>query len=1197
MDFLESETIDADMRPSATAVLPTCSVGDTLSGRYRLDEELGRGGMGIVYRAWDVELERPVAVKVMATHLEADDARERLLREARAAAALSHPHVVAVHDVGVHEGMPYFVMELVEGPSLKQCKPESLEEIVALALQICDALVHAHQHGLVHRDLKPANILLSGAPRKPAVKIVDLGLAVRERGVRITRAGGITGTVAYMAPEQALGREVDARTDLYALGVMLYELTTGRLPFDGDNALAVLSQHLHAPVVPPRTYRADLPEHLEAAILRLLAKNPDDRFASAAEVAEVLASDPGAASAPAAVSGALGGLVRGRLVGRDVELAVLRRAWSAAAAGRGGLVLVSGEPGSGKSRLARELVDYARITGGSVLRGGCYELEAATPYLPFIEALRTWVHESSDDELRAAAGSAGAELARLAPELESRIGPFPEGPELSAAEQRLRLFDGVARCLINLARPKGMLLFVDDLQWADQASLSLLHYLVRVVDRERVLVLGCYRETDLDRSHPLAEALDSWNRERAATRVHLRRLDAAATAAMLKVLLGQSEVSDDLAASIHRETEGNPFFIEEIVKTLVDEGQIVCEIGGWCRRDSSELVLPQGVKAAIGRRLDHLSERTTEVLRTAAILGKSFEFSELAAVSDRSEDELLDAVDEAVAAQLLEAAAGETVAFTHDKIREVLYHELNPIRRRRLHYRVANALEALREQGGRVAVEDLAHHAMEGGCLERGFEYAMQAAADAASLYAYGDSLRLYERARECAEASDRADQLPRIDAAMGEVYALKGEPLAAAEYYERALAATTDPTESVRLKCLVGECYVVVGDRRALAYVAEARAALDPETQPAEVARATMIEARFHHYHGQSAKAAELLHQAVEPAERVGDAMLLGWIYGYLAGAYQHLVEFEESNGWAQRCIDLGAENDNPNVESIGVEFHMENAFMRGRWSEAIEHSVRHLELGRKACSSDRLAWNHLGATYARIGLGELAAAEACADEGIELADRLGDERLAVFLGSWKALIAADAGRIDEAVALAERWLERAAALGLKSGHAEALRVRAYVAQRAGDHRAAIEHALEDERVLEGTDERVNPVWLSAVICESLIAEQRLDEAEARNLRTLEMARKAGMSHFEALASRVSARLRAAGGDDGAARAELDAAVEIFDRLGSRIELGRTLELRGALTEGAAAGADRERARELFEACGAVADLQRLEP
>jgi hypothetical protein len=763
VNISDSETIGLTSTTADLDVMPTAEVGDVLSDRYRLDEEIGRGGMGVVFRGWDSDLERQVAVKILGAHVQVGDARERLFREARAAAALSHPHVVAVHDVGEHQHMPYLVMELVEGPSLKERTPETLEETIELATQLCEALAHAHEHGLVHRDLKPANVLLADISGRPLVKLVDLGLAVRERAVRITREGGITGTVNYMAPEQALGKKIDGRTDLYALGVMLYEFTTGRLPFDGDNPLAVLSQHLHAPVVPPRTYRADIPDHIEAAILRLLAKDPDDRFATAKEVAAVLTQSPEAAAvpAPAGVSAALGGLVRGRMVGRDTEIAALRRSWSETALGRGGMVLVSGEPGSGKTRLARELVDYACITGGTMLSGGCYELEAATPYLPFVEALRSWVHSSTDDELREAVGDSGAELARLAPELESRIGPFPGRPELSASEQRLRLYDGVARCLFHLGEPSGVLLFIDDLQWADQASLSLLHYLVRLAGRERLLILGCYRDTDLDRSHPLSEALDLWNRERAAVRVHLGRLGLDGTSAMLTVLLGDECISEAFCADIHRETEGNPFFIEEVVKTLVNEEQIVCECGEWRRREQDgHLVLPQGVKAAIGRRLDHVSEPTAEVLRTAAILGKTFEYSALAAVAEQSEDELLDALDEAVAAQLLETGAGEAVAFTHDKIREVLYHELNPIRRRRLHSRVAEGLEALRERGGRVAVEDLAHHFMAGGCLDKGFDYAMQAAADAATLFAYSDSLRLYERARDCAETLGRTDEL-----------------------------------------------------------------------------------------------------------------------------------------------------------------------------------------------------------------------------------------------------------------------------------------------------------------------------------------------------------------------------------------------------------------------------------------------------
>jgi serine/threonine-protein kinase len=191
----DSETIGLDSTTDTVDLLPTAEVGDILSDRYRLDEEIGRGGMGIVFRGWDSDLERQVAIKILGAHHQVGDARKRLFQEARAAAALSHPHVVAVHDVGEHHHMPYLVMELVEGPSLKDRMPETLEETITIATQLCEALAHAHDNGLVHRDLKPANVLHANSSGDPSVKLVDLGLAVRERAVRITREGGITGTV------------------------------------------------------------------------------------------------------------------------------------------------------------------------------------------------------------------------------------------------------------------------------------------------------------------------------------------------------------------------------------------------------------------------------------------------------------------------------------------------------------------------------------------------------------------------------------------------------------------------------------------------------------------------------------------------------------------------------------------------------------------------------------------------------------------------------------------------------------------------------------------------------------------------------------------------------------------------------------------------------------------------------------------
>jgi tetratricopeptide (TPR) repeat protein len=860
--------------------------GVVLRRRYRLDSEIGRGGMGVVYRATDLELMREVAVKVV-SEAASSDARQRLIREARAAAALNHPHIISVYDVGEADGMPFFVMELVHGPSLANTRALELPRIIEIACQICAALDHAHASKIVHRDLKPDNLLLTTGDQSGSVKLADLGLALPGFGSRISRPGIIVGTAAYMAPEQAMGQPVDGRTDLYALGVVLYELTTGRLPFTGDDPLAILSQHVQAPIVPPRVLRPALPRALEAVIVRLLKKTPSERFATAGETAaalrESLAAPDTAGDGDAATSVAiLDALSRGRLVGRVAELAEARELWRRAQESHGHAVLLSGEPGAGKTRLAREVTIQAALEGAVVLTGGCYEYEATTPYLPFVEAFRRWVRAQKDDSvLRAILGDTAAQIAKLAPEIETRLGAFPEHAELQPHEERLLFFDAAVQVFARLAREKGLLFYADDLHWADRGTLWLMGHLLRHLRDERVLIIAAYRETELDRAHPLAKALVDWNRERLVTRVVLRRFGPAETSAQLSALLGQS-VSADFGDAVHRETEGNPFFVEEVLKALIEQGSVRRESGRWTRCDVGELVIPQSVKEAIGNRLDRISQESNEVLRAAAVLGKMFTFEELMATAgNKPEDAVLDALDEAVSAQLI-AASGESFTFTHDKIREVLYEEMNPIRRRRLHRQAAEGLARQQESYRRfwedsfqrleallespdAPVERLAHHYIEAGDYENGLRYAKQAAIEAEKVFAFDEAIAAYGRARDCAEALGLREEQLAQEEAIGKAYLLHGDLIPAGEHFERALALTNDPNVRARLQCEAASSFVVTGDPRGVEYIHEALKVLDPDTNPLEAANALSIEGRFHHLAGSHGKAIELLNRAAE--------------------------------------------------------------------------------------------------------------------------------------------------------------------------------------------------------------------------------------------------------------------------------------------------------------------------------------------
>jgi len=358
-------------------------IGTTLLNRYRLDAEIGRGGMGTVYRAHDVLLDRPVAVKVLADTRLGTEGRARLLREAQAAARLNHPNIVAVYDAGETDGAsraPFIVMELVEGQTLYKQPPDSLEAALVIGRQICLALDHAHRHSIIHRDLKLENVVITA---EGVVKLTDFGLA---RNVSRQTPGQpesvFVGTVYYLAPEQALGQAVDQRTDLYALGVLLYELTTLRLPFDGDDALAVISHHIHTPVTPPRAHRPDLPSELDALIVRLLSKRPDDRPATAAEVREaldrILQAHGSVALPNARATGPLPTPPRHNLpgqltsfVGREKEMADVKELLaplSPEGRGVGGegrstrLLTLTGPGGTGKTRLslqaAHELLPF-----------------------------------------------------------------------------------------------------------------------------------------------------------------------------------------------------------------------------------------------------------------------------------------------------------------------------------------------------------------------------------------------------------------------------------------------------------------------------------------------------------------------------------------------------------------------------------------------------------------------------------------------------------------------------------------------------------------------------------------------------------------------------------------------------------------------------------------------------------------------
>lgn len=723
-------------------------IGQLLQERYHLEAELGRGGMGVVYRGRDTLLNRPVAVKLLSATNLGSRGRNRLLVEAQAVARLNHPNIVNVYDAGFipnrpspGEPSPFIVMELVEGQTLRQLPRPDLETGLTILRQICAALEHAHAQNLIHRDLKPENIMLTAIQ---TVKLMDFGLARSVDAPRLTQEGAVTGTFAYLAPELLRGQSATVQSDLYALGVMSYELFCGRAPFQGNNLAAVLSQHLYASVMPPSVYHQELPPALDALILRLLSKQPSDRPTSAAEVRQVLDHLPTTTNYPLPVA-ALDLIARGRIVGRERELQEAITRWQRAKQGEGSVLLISGEPGIGKTRLARELMAVAEAERAAVWWGDCYA-EGGAPYAPIAQILQTVL--AHPEQLPPLPETILGELLPLVPSLRSRHPQLVEPPTLDPSAAQQRLFESITTLCTALVTPtRPLLLVVDDAHWADGGTLAILRHLARRGRNTRLplLILCTYREIELDEERTFPDFLADLNRERLAQRLKLTRLTLEQTSAMLTTLFA-GEVSPGFVAKVYHETEGNPFFIEELCKALIEEGQVYRENGQWLRASLDELRIPQSVHLAIQSRINRLDTPVQDMLRLAAIIGREFDFVTLLQASDTAEEALIAQLEQAERAQLIAETPGrgpERFAFAHALIPTTLRDNLSSLRRHRLHRQVAAVIEQYHPDD----LETLAYHYSEAGDEAKALGYTIRAGDRALSVYANREAEQYYRAA------------------------------------------------------------------------------------------------------------------------------------------------------------------------------------------------------------------------------------------------------------------------------------------------------------------------------------------------------------------------------------------------------------------------------------------------------------------
>ena len=483
-------------------------------------------------------------------------------------------------------------------------------------------------------------------------------------------------------------------------------------------------------------------------------------------------------------------------VGRAVERERLRVLFEEARSGHRRLALVSGEPGIGKTRLATLAAFEARAVGANILYGRS-DQDLGVPYGPWVEALSQYVEHAPEPLLRAHTERHGGELTRLVPSLAVRVPDIPDRIGTDPDTERYLLWRAVAGLLAQGSQEQPIVVVLDDLHWADKPTLLLLKHVVIHAAEARALVLATYRESDLPRDHPLVDVLADLRREQGVDRIALRGLEEPEIVQIMEQAAGHDlpDVGLALASELFRETDGNPFYTAEILRHLLESGSIYQEDGRWTVRGRlEELELPKGVREVVGQRVERLGSEAVKVLSVAAVIGREFDTELLHRLTERSEEELLDLLEEAVEASVLTESANVTgrFAFAHALIAHTLYEGLGRTRRARIHQQIAEALEDVAPEERGLHLAELAHHYFEaatsGDAFQKAIDYAAEAGMRSTEQLAYEDAIAHYERAVH-ALALKGGDEARRCELllALGESRFNAGEIKLARETFRQA--------------------------------------------------------------------------------------------------------------------------------------------------------------------------------------------------------------------------------------------------------------------------------------------------------------------------------------------------------------------------------------------------------------------------
>ncbi|MDQ7779676.1 MAG: protein kinase [Planctomycetota bacterium] len=1070
--------------------------GRMLNRRYRIVDLLGEGGMGRVYLVADtLSGGKEMALKTLRRGVPATNhPDERPEKEFKILAGLRHPNLEAVYDYGRIEEGPedqqgcfFFSCELLKGTDMLIASEElTWERIVPLIVQLCRGLQFIHARELIHFDLKPENVLVC---EDSVVKLVDFGVARRRQPGR--ELPFLMGTIPYISPEMLRREPADHRADLYALGVTMYELFTRELPYDDPNPVRVIESHLNAPIPHIRAKVPSLPQGLEDLITRLMAKHPAQRPASANEVIRTLGRIVGTEYELETKETLKGYVGSGGFVGREDELNWLKQLWSAAQKNEKGprIAIVSGEAGIGKSRLAREFRIWAQVQQAAVAEAKANE-GIAEPFGLAREALEKIIRQT---EVWEHTGHTQAGLIRAyAPYLKSvipAVGDWfqaEDPPKLDAQQESLRLLDKLAEFVLKGAKTDGLIILLDDAQWADEMSLKFIESLGRKAglgaEGGKVVIVVTVREDE--EPEALRKLLKRLMADGCAQERILRALSKTQQEQFVRTMFGEgANVLGEKILSV--EMSGNPLFLEEVLREWVDDKVLQWRAWGWevDRERWKEASLPGGVRDAIARRLRKLADAERDWLQRLAMWGKAVTEDEMSLLSrletrprrkghsqssvrrtvriHQTGEELANLLSRGL---LRQEATADAVAyrFAHDRIREMITKDMTVETRRKLNLELLGRLEAAIASGRRKErdeIDRLARLAWEGGAKDKYARYGESAAENAVNRYAPAEARDAFRRLLEvglppekeirvltqvgdlCGTLGNVAEMVSAYSEALVRIAALSADP-AAPGLSERLLNAAAQ-LEQKRARAL-----------SRLGRIAEAEQGFKRAVQLQEdrvLAPAEALEyARTLHQYGwfladfkfQVEEGEELVRKGIELAQAQGPCgeetmcdgrVRLGGIAavrGDIATALEHCraqLDFYERTG-----------------QKWGLAKALNNVGHMLAGLQDLSAAVKVLQRGLKVSEEIGYRWGmtlvlqNLGQAYRYKG--ELDRSIQCQEQALAIAEEMGDAQMIAGGAHELALSCREQGDVNRALELNLRAARICEEIGDKRGLGRAL-------------------------------------------------------------------------------------------------------------------------------------------------------------